>query len=148
MKQSKMKAIKLLSRGYLKVPNDVLENIYSDNTIARLCGKLYLCLLYHAYFSDGMITVGKLCIPCKRGEWVTTYRRIEEKTGISISCVSALLDILVNDDLITVKRFVRFTVITINRYDELMKAPSAFPPVPPSKSAASPTVGAYYPRLT
>lgn len=147
MKQSKIKSLKILSKGFLKVPNDVLEDIYSNNVITRLCGKLYLCLLYHAYFADGMITIGKLCVPCKRGEWVTTYRTIEEKTGISISCISMLLDILVNKGLITVRRFSRFTVITIVRYDDMMKIPLTFPPVLPGKPSAPVAARIYYPRL-
>ena len=147
MKQSKIKSLKMLSKGFQKVPNDVLESIYSDNVIRRLCGKLYLCLLYHTSFADGMITVGKLCIPCKRGEWVTTYRTIEEKTGISLSCISSLLDILVNDGLISVRRFKRFTVITIIRYDDLTSPPPAFPPVPSGKPSAPVAASIYYPRL-
>ncbi|MCD8137954.1 MAG: hypothetical protein LUH01_19180 [Parabacteroides gordonii] len=147
MKQSKIKSLKTLSKGFLKVPNDVLEKIYSKNVITRLCGKLYLCLLYHAYFADGMITVGRLSIPCKRGEWITTYRTIEEKTGISISCISMLLDILVNDGLITVRKFNRFTVITIVRYDDMMKAPILFPPVPSGKLSVPQVSRVYYPRL-
>lgn len=148
MRQSKIKSLKAISKGFLKVPNDVLENIYSGNVVTRLCSKLYLCVLYHTYFADGMTTVGNLCIPCKRGEWVTTYRMIEEKTGISISCISSLLDILVNNELITVRRFVRFTVITITQYDDLMKTPVAFPPVPSGKPSAPVAASLYYPRLT
>lgn len=147
MKQSKLKSLKLLSRGFLKVPNDILEEIYSDNAVARLHGKLFLCLLYHAYFADGMIKVGRLCIPCKRGEWVTTYRTIEEKTGIARSCVKTLLELLTNDGLITTRCFSRFTAITIVRYDEMMKAPLIFPPVSPGRPSAPVTTKVYYPRL-
>lgn len=147
MKQSKLKSLKLLSRGFLKVPNDILEEIYSENAVARLHGKLFLCLLYHAYFADGMIKVGTLCIPCKRGEWVTTYRTIEEKTSISRGCVKTLLELLTNDGLITVRRFSRFTVITIVRYDDMMKTPLTFPPVLPGKPSAPVAARIYYPRL-
>lgn len=147
MKQSKLKSLKLLSKGFMKVPNYILEDIYSDNAVRRLRGKLFLCLLYHAYFADGIIRVSRLCIPCQRGEWVTTYRTIEEKTGIARSCVKSLLEQLTNDELITTRRFSRFTVITIIRYDDMMKAPILFPPVPSGKPSAPVAASIYYPRL-
>ena len=148
MKQSKMNAPKIFAKGFLKVPNAVLENIYSDNPLTRLQGKLFLCLLHHAYFKIGMSTINSLYIPCRRGEWITTYRIIEEKTGISRCKLNMLLDLLANDGLITVKRFVRFTVITINRYDDLVSAPVALPPVLPAKTGTTVVPDILYNRLT
>lgn len=134
MKQSKFKALKLITGGFLKVPNYVLENIYSDNPVNNLLGKLYLCVLYHAYYADGVIMVNAMPIQCKRGEWITTFRHISNKTGIARSNVGALLELLEKNDLIIIRRFRRFTVITICNYDDLMKAPVAPPRSTPPKT--------------
>lgn len=134
MKQSKIKEVKAFTRGFLKVPNHVLESIYSDDLVNRMLGRIYLCALFHAYYSEGVIMVNKIAIPCHRGEWITTYRIIEEKTGISHSYIGGVLEILVKYDLITIRRFRRFTVITICNYDDLMKAPVAPPHSTPPKT--------------
>lgn len=134
MKQSKFKALKLITGGFLKVPNYVLENIYSDNPVNIMLGKIYICSLYHAYYADGVIVVNAMPIQCIRGEWITTFRDISNKTGIARSNVGPLLEILVKNDLITTRKFHRFTVITINNYDDLMKAPAAPPRSTPPKT--------------
>lgn len=134
MKQSKIEDIKTITQGFLKVPNHVLEMIYSDDPINRLLGKLFLCVLFHAYYKDGAILVNKKILPCHCGEWVTTYSIIEKKTDIARCYIKSLLQVLVNEHLISTRKFHCFTVITISHYDDLMKAPVAPPRSTPPKT--------------
>lgn len=134
MKQAKIERVSVFTRGFLKVPNHVLEYIYSDDPIERMLGKLFLCILYHAYYSNGVVIVNKKSFPCHRGEWVTSFRIIEDKTGIPYHYVGSLLSIMETEHLITTRRFRRFTVITISGYDDLMKAPAAPPRSTPPKT--------------
>lgn len=124
------KAFIFYSKGFLKVPNVILGKIYSGQVYARWYGVLYLCLLYHASFRERDTAFNAQTVVCRRGEWVTSYRIIEEKTGIPRSCLRDLLETLVEDGLISIKRFARFTVITIIGYDSWFKIPVSPAPSP------------------
>lgn len=116
------------SKGFLKVPNEVLGQIYSEQIVNRLCGLLYLCILFHAYFAEAYLVINSKSVLCKRGEWITTYRIIEEKTRIARSCISDLLDILTKEGKITVDKYGRFTCITVCGYNKLMQTSKPEPP--------------------
>lgn len=142
MKQSKNEGVRVFSRGYLKVPNLVLEYIYSDDPIERMMGKIFLCILHHAYYVDGVVIVNKKPYPCRRGEWITSFRIIGEKAEIPYRYVGGLLDIMEHKGLISTSRFRRFTLISICHYDDLSKMhitpPRSTPPKQGSGAAPIP----------
>lgn len=116
------------TKGFLKVPNEIIEMIYSEQSIDRLSGLLYLCILFHAYFAEAYIIVNLKSVFCKRGEWITTYSIIERKTRIRRNCIGGLLDILTKEGKITVDKYGRFTCITVCGYNKLMQASKPEPP--------------------
>ncbi|WP_455637621.1 hypothetical protein [Parabacteroides sp.] len=130
MKTTENNAFSIHSKGFVKVPNVILGKIYSDQPYARLYGFLYLCLLYHASYRERDIKVNAQTVTCQCGEWVTSYRIIEQKTGISRGCLRDLLEAQVEDGLISIRRFVRFTVITIIGYGDWFKLPTSSTPAP------------------
>ena len=121
--------------GFLKVPNAILSKKYADTPYSRMYGELYTCLLYHANRHDEENTVNSYTIYGKRGEWITTYRTIEEKTQISRSRLKTLLDNMEADGVISVRRMRYFTIITIPGYDDWMKVPTAGSNPPPATPA-------------
>lgn len=130
MKTTENKTLSFFSKGFTKVPNEILGKVYSEQPCARMYGFLYLCLLYHASFRDRDAMINAQTVPCRRGEWVTSYRIIEQKTNISRSCLRELLETLVEDGVISIRRFSRFTVITIIGYDSWFKIPVSSTPAP------------------
>lgn len=105
-----------------------MEQIYSDQLISQLCGRLYLCILHHAYFAEAYIIFKTKSVLCKRGEWITTYSIIAEKTKISRCYIGDLLDILTKEGKITVDKYGRFTCITVCGYNKLMQTSKPEPP--------------------
>ena len=122
----------LFQWGFLKVPNVILSKKYADTPYSRSYGELYTCLLYHANRYDKENTVNSYTICGKRGEWITTYRTIDEKTQISRSRLKTLLDNMEADGVISVRRMRYFTIITITGYDDWMKVPTAGNNPPPA----------------
>ncbi|UVQ45762.1 hypothetical protein NXY11_21785 [Parabacteroides faecis] len=50
-------------KGFLRVPNELLDDLYSDDPVLRKKARVYLCLLRHAFFVDGVITLSRKKIP-------------------------------------------------------------------------------------
>lgn len=130
MKTTENNAFSFYSKGFVKVPNVILGKMYSGESYPRLYAFLYLCLLYHASFRERSLEVNAQTVVCHRGEWVTSYRIIEQKSNISRSCLKDLLEMMVEDGLISIQRFTRFTVIVIIGYDEWFKIPVSSPLLP------------------
>lgn len=146
MEATENKGFSFYSKGFIKAPNVILEKMYSVQPYSRLYGFLYICLLYHASFRERDTTFNAQTVPCKRGEWVTSYRIIEQKTGISRSCLKELLEKQVEDGLISIERFARFTVITIIGYDGWFKIPIPSSPAPDDPPRLASQAEIHYPR--
>ena len=82
---------------FLCVPNYWLDDFYSDEPERRNKARIYLCLLKHVYFADGEIVVNGQRMPCRKGEWVTTYRQLEQKTGVARTTISRLIKLLAEE---------------------------------------------------
>lgn len=128
-------------KGFLRVPNELLDDLYSDDPVLRKKARVYLCLLRHAFFVDGVITLSRKKIPCRRGEWITTLRQLEEKTEVPKTLVSRLLAKLADEGCIRVRRLGRFTQVQLLHFDEPVVAKAAKstdgPKSPPAASPAT-----------
>lgn len=100
-------------KGFLKVPNYLLDDLYSDRPEVRNKARVHLYLLKHSYFVAGMIVVNGRKWFCQKGEWMTTYRELERKTQVSKSCIGDLLNKLVAEERIMVRRNGCFTFVRI-----------------------------------
>ena len=139
MKQDDSLLFRLFTKGFLKVPNSILERMYAGNIDGYQYGLLYICLLFHANKRDKEVQIDSYTIPGKRGEWITTFRRIESKTSLSRWRLKVLLDQMVADGVIEVRHLRRFTVILLIGYDDWMKIPyigNPPPSVPYNRTAA------------
>ena len=98
-------------KGFLCVPNYWLDDFYSDEPERRNKARIYLCLLKHVYFADGEIVVNGQRMPCRKGEWVTTYRQLEQKTGVARTTISRLIKLLAEEGNIRVRNDGHFTFV-------------------------------------
>ena len=83
-------------RGFLRVPHTLLDNLYNKDTGRRQIALVHLAILRHVFYKDGTITVHRRRIVCLQGEWVTSYRKIADLTGIGRAQIPVLLQILVH----------------------------------------------------
>ncbi len=102
-----------IRKGFLKVPQALLDDLYSRNDDTRCKALVYLCLLRHAYFVEGSCMLNGQRITCHKGEWITTYRELEEKTQVSKSRLKLLLETLAMEGKIMLHLNNRYTLIQI-----------------------------------
>lgn len=121
-------------KGFLKVPNYLLDDLYSDRPEVRNKARVHLYLLKHSYFVAGMIVVNGRKWLCQKGEWVTTYRELERKTQVPKSCIGDLLNKLVEEERIVVRRNGCFTFV---RIQGMRVTEKAFRPAEKEKNASA-----------
>lgn len=121
-------------KGYLQVPNSVLDELFCKDTIERQRSLLYLCILKHAFFRNGSMKVNKYRYVCQQNEWLTTCSELSQLTGVKRSVVHRLLEQLQEKRYIEMSCNKRFTSIRLTE-----TAPMVRPAEPPVwKSSQSP----------
>jgi len=93
-----------------------------------------------------MICIGKYHLTCKRGEWITTYKELAEKAGITKGAVGRILQQLVKAGKITVESLDKFTIIRVCNYNSLTFYSSP-PPEDPTGRPAVAAPASLYPRM-
>lgn len=104
--------------GFLRVPNFLMDDFYSENPVKRSKASVYLCFLKHLYFVDGVIVVENRRISCRKGEWITTIRELEQKTGIPKTTIGRVLRRLEEEGDFEIRREGRFTFVRSLRMEE------------------------------
>ena len=133
-------------KGFLCVPNYWLDDFYSDDK-----ARIYLCLLKHVYFADGEIVVNGQRMPCRKGEWVTTYRQLEQKTGVARTTISRLIKLLAEEGNIRIRYDGHFTFVQFPPEGVPKDVPASdgkeSPPAKPAKPRTPPAGRPNYNRF-
>lgn len=101
--------------GFLCVPHFLLDDLYSDDPARRSKAGVYLCFLRHVYFADGVIVVNRRRMTCRKGEWITTVRQLERKTGIPRTTIGRVLKRLEEEGDFEIRHEGRFTFVRFIR---------------------------------
>ena len=138
-------------KGFLCVPNYWLDDFYSDEPERRNKARIYLCLLKHVYFADGEIVVNGQRMPCRKGEWVTTYRQLEQKTGVARTTISRLIKLLAEEGNIRIRYDGHFTFVQFPPEGVPKDVPASdgkeSPPAKPAKPRTPPAGRPNYNRF-
>ena len=138
-------------KGFLCVPNYWLDDFYSDEPERRNKARIYLCLLEHVYFADGEIVVNGQRMPCRKGEWVTTYRQLEQKTGVARTTISRLIKLLAEEGNIRIRYDGHFTFVQFPPEGVPKDVPASdgkeSPPAKPAKPRTPPAGRPNYNRF-
>lgn len=97
--------------GFLRVPHFLLDDLYSDDPVRRSKAGVYLCLLRHLYFADGVVVLNRRRMTCRKGEWITTLRQLEQKTGIPRTTIGRVLKRLEEEGDFEIRHEGRFTFV-------------------------------------
>lgn len=97
--------------GFLCVPHFLLDDLYSDDPMRRSRASVYLCFLKHVYFADGVIVVNRRRMTCLKGEWITTIRQLEQKTGIPRTTIGRVLKRLEEEGDFEIRHEGKFTFV-------------------------------------
>lgn len=74
---------------------------------------LWIHMLQEAYFKDGYFGT----VQVKRGQFVTSYQKLADETGLTVRQVRSIIGNLVGEEL-SVKTTNKYSLITILKYDE------------------------------
>ncbi len=103
--------------GFLRVPHFLLDDLYSDDPVRRSKAGVYLCFLRHVYFADGVVVVNRRRMTCRKGEWITTVRQLEQKTGIPRTTIGRVLKRLEEEGDFEIRHEGRFTFVRLLRIE-------------------------------
>ena len=79
--------------------------------------KAWMHLLYTVNHSDKKILFDRELITVKRGQLITSQRKLAEAWGCSVMTVRAILDLMCKDEMITVETDRKKTLLTVVNYD-------------------------------
>ena len=129
MKETDLQSFRVENRrkGFLRVPHFLLDDLYSDQPMRRGKAWVYLCFLKHVYFADGEIVVDHRRMPCHKGEWITTFRQLAQKTDIPRTTLGCVLKLLEEDWDLEIRHEGRFTFVRLIRL-EIQEEEPAFSP--------------------
>lgn len=109
-----------LRGSYLRIPRKVINRMLIGTPAERQVGWLHFSLISLSFHTDGFVYLtGKRKVPCAKGEYVGSYRDLEELTGISRCTIGRLLQQLADECLIEVTRMKGGTRIRVCGYDWL-----------------------------
>lgn len=101
----------MLEGGYIKLPRSFLHwEWYTDGNVWRLLLHLLLTVNYEDSKWRG--------IEVKRGSRVTSIAKLSEETGLSVRQTRTALDKLIATNEVTKCSTAKYTVISVNNYDE------------------------------
>lgn len=115
------------------VPHFLLDDLYSDDPMRRSKAGVYLCFLRHVYFADGVVVLNRRRMTCCKGEWITTVRQLEQKTGIPRTTISRMLIRLAEEGDFEIRHEGRFTFVRLLRIETETEGTAA-----PRKGASQP----------
>lgn len=102
--------------GWIKLHRCITSSwIYDEKPFSRLHAWIDLLLL--ASHKDNKFLLGAELVECKRGQVITSLRKLGEKWGWSRTKVSKYLDMLQQDNMVHVISDTRKTTISIINYD-------------------------------
>lgn len=101
----------------MRVPHFLLDDLYSDDPVRRSKAGVYLCFLRHVYFADGVVVVNRRRMTCRKGEWITTVRQLEQKTGIPRTTIGRVLKRLEEEGDFEIRHEGRFTFVRLLRIE-------------------------------
>ena len=101
----------MTTNGFIKISRSILEwRWFSDANTFRL----FMFLLLTANFADTEYNE----IEIKRGECLTTVKKLSQQTKMSIQNIRTSLNRLKLTNEITIRTTPKFSIITINNYDK------------------------------
>lgn len=119
------RALKWMGNAFIKIPWTIVKQIFGNGEEERLTGILHLALICLCYHTDGYVAVRKEKIPCARGEYVGSYRKLSRKTGISFGTVSRLLEKLESRGLVEISLVKGGSRVRVCGYSQFMLNPEA-----------------------
>lgn len=104
------------NKGFVAVYRSLLEHwVWQDKVFSR--GQAWISLLLEANHEERKTLIDGNLVTVKKGEKITSIRKLSEQWGWSTNKVSKFLDNLEEDNMIIQKRDTKKTVITIVNYD-------------------------------
>ncbi len=130
-------------KSFIRVPRDIVNRLFHSEEAARQAAWLYFTLLVYCYYADGYVMLGRLKVPCNRGEYVGNRSRLSVLTGFSASTVGRLLRRLDSENLIRMWHIPGGSRIQLVGYDDITLAAKNRPDTP----TAGQSLAAYEERL-
>ena len=112
MQPKKTKSLKVLQKGFLRIPRYIIALILNPDPQMAGLGKVYLYLLSKAFFRNRTITHNKKVFTCQRGEFVDSQHRVSR-------VFERYLRLLLQQELIDIEVEKRGTLFRIRDYQRL-----------------------------
>ncbi len=105
----------MAAEGWVKIYRMIQENwIWEDKPFSR--GQAFIDLLLMVNHQDSKVPFNGSVIEVKRGEKITSLRKLSERWGWSNKKVKKFLDELKNEQMISYKSDTKKTVVSIDNY--------------------------------
>lgn len=114
--------------GFLIVGRSTLKALFAPEHEQRGVAIVLLCVQTYAYFSDGYVCLNDRTVPCRAGEWITSYSEIAGITGFDRRLVKKYLINLEERGFLHVHDFGNYKRIVLNAYELKTKTPDKMPP--------------------
>jgi hypothetical protein len=106
-----------MDESWVKIPRSIVD--HPMFTMRSDAIKLWLYLLVSANWKPSQVYIGGELVTIERGQVLTAYRRLSERTGITLQGVRSLLQHFRRTQIVSLKTNTHATVVTIINYDTL-----------------------------
>lgn len=96
-------AVQKFGAFFIKMPRSVIMRMSGNDEDERLTGRLHLFLICLCYYKDGYVSLNGSKIPCSKGEYIGSKRKLSALTGIAYGSVGRILDRLEKEGLIIIR---------------------------------------------
>jgi DNA replication protein DnaD len=103
------------SQGWIKVFRDILDHWIWQDPMAFRC---WMFIILKANHSDKKIIFDGSLITIRRGQLLTSIRKLSDEIGCSKDKMRKILETLISDNMISVKTTHRGTLLTVINYEK------------------------------
>lgn len=127
------KALQYFGKAYLKTPRVIATRMTSSCKSERMVGLVHWLLFNFCNYADNYMSIGGKQVFCARGEYITTYRKLAQLAGASISSVRRYVGTLVEESLVEVSQVAGQVCFRVNGYGYFTEPDAAPQEVPADK---------------
>lgn len=105
-----------MAKGFIKLHRRIQDHWLYEEKRKFSKFEAWVDMLLMANHKDNKFLLGNELVEVKRGQFITSIRKLGEKWGWSNTKVSQFLDLLKSDEMIDYKKDTKKTLITIDKY--------------------------------
>jgi len=110
------KALQYFGKAYLKTPRVIVIRMTSLDKSEHMVGFVHWLLFNLCNYADNYMSISGKRVFCARGEYITTYKKLAQLAGVSVSSVRRYVGTLVEESLVEVSQVAGQVCFRVNGY--------------------------------